>query len=440
IVLLHAGVGMLLASELVTDLTANEARMSIAEGQTASYTYDIRNTELAIVDRTSSEADRVVVVPQSMLADAAYRGTPITHPDLPFDVRVVEFLSNSNLKTSSPKQTNPATAGVGVSTVAVPVRSVNGITAGGGVNLPSAYVEFLDKQSGESSGVYLMSSLLDRPEFDRPGQKVGKYDAALRFKREPKPYSITLNEFRFDRYVGTNTAKNYSSDVRLVDNNRSIDREFRISMNNPLRYAGDTLYQADFDKRTEKTTVLQVVTNRGWMLPYVSLMVVGFGMLAQFAMTLGRFVNRRADEEAKAARKLAKQQAAAAEPGVAEPGIAESSDNEPSNAGWTSPRVWFPVVTALVMGGYLLGKARPPADEPLAMQVHEFGALPLAEGGRVKPYDTLARTTLQFLSARQEVELADGAKLPAITWMLDAITGKPIADSYRVFRLENLDL
>ena len=93
------------------------------------------------------------------------------------------------------------------------------------------------------------------------------------------------------------TPQNYSSDIRLVDDKRGVDRTLRIWMNNPLRYAGETLYQTDyiFDEDTgQEFTSLQVVNNRGWMLPYMACMIVGTGLAAQFLITLGRFRRRRA--------------------------------------------------------------------------------------------------------------------------------------------------
>ncbi len=68
-------------------------------------------------------------------------------------------------------------------------------------------------------------------------------------------------------------------------------------MNAPLRYAGETFYQSGFDDGecapAVKSTTLQVVTNFGWMIPYVACMIVITGMLAQFLITLGRFLKRR---------------------------------------------------------------------------------------------------------------------------------------------------
>ena len=67
-------------------------------------------------------------------------------------------------------------------------------------------------------------------------------------------------------------------------------------MNNPLRYGGETFYQSGLQQLRPGVdmTVLQVVTNDGWMIPYVSCMIVAVGMLAHFLMGLIRFLNRNA--------------------------------------------------------------------------------------------------------------------------------------------------
>src|SRR5439155_510093 len=79
-----------------------------------------------------------------------------------------------------------------------------------------------------------------------------------------EPYSMKLEDVRFDKYIGTNTAKNYSSKVHLSDKSRDVDADVTIWMNNPLRYAGQTFYQSSVgaDPITgEESTGLQVVTN-----------------------------------------------------------------------------------------------------------------------------------------------------------------------------------
>src|SRR5690606_15024225 len=90
-----------------------------------------------------------------------------------------------------------------------------------------------------------------------------------------------------------NITKNYSSRVQLRDPARSVDREFLLWMNNPLRYSGDTLYQSSFDQNEQGGTILQVATNPGWLTPYIACMIVGIGMAFHFGSTLLRFVDRR---------------------------------------------------------------------------------------------------------------------------------------------------
>lgn len=434
IVLLHAGIGLLMVGELVTDLYAVEGQMRIAEGETTNYAYDIRSCELAV---TTDEGDavRVTVVPDHLLARAAESVEPIEHPDLPFDLRVRRFDVNSVLATAKQDQPNPATAGAGLKRVAIAGRSVSGVAVDAGVNLPSAYVEPLDKESGESLGVWLVSasylpldggagnSLL--PQAIPVGDTT--HDVELRFKRLYKDYSVKLEDFRFDRYVGTNVPKNFSSDVIMRDPSRGVERPVRIWMNNPLRYAGDTLYQSGYDERTELATVLQVVTNGGWMIPYVSCMYVALGMLSHFTITLTRFARRRVEE----GNRLAARSEEAPDPAVwLAPGW------------WKRPSVWAPVVAAVFAAGYFGGKAEPLGDRADGMAIGRFGALPVAEGGRVKPIDTFARNTLQYLSARQEVipPDADGERISATEWLLDTASRAEGWQDHRVFRIENLEL
>ena len=56
-------------------------------------------------------------------------------------------------------------------------------------------------------------------------------------------------------------------------------------MNHPLRHAGETFYQASF-LRGDTGTVLQVVKNPGWLIPYVSCVVVTLGMLIHFGIRM----------------------------------------------------------------------------------------------------------------------------------------------------------
>ena len=183
------------------------------------------------------------------------------------------------------------------------------------------------------------------------------YSIALRFKRDYKPYTVQLIDVRKDDYLGTDTPRNYSSDVRILDPAHHVDREVHIWMNNPLRYAGDTLYQSGYHPGPPETTTLQVVKNTGWMIPYVGCMIVATGMLAHFSLTLTRFLRRR-DAEELAADDSADSEAAARHREIAPP-QGDSRRGRRSRSRWIG--VAIPAAVVVVLAGWLASKAVEPA-------------------------------------------------------------------------------
>ena len=298
IVLLHAGIALMMINELVVYGLHSEALMQIKEGETVNFAQDIRTVELAVVDPSDKDEDEVVVVPKALLEE----GATIHDDNLPFDVEVVRYLPNANLRELKSDEKPVADAGAGQRMTAEEVRPGTGADTTSKVDMPAAYVTLLDKHDHKPLGtrlVGIMQSLRNMPEQVTVDGKT--YDVYLRFKRDYKPYSMYLIDGRFDKYMGTDKPSNYSSDLRLVDTGRHVDRKVHIWMNNPLRYAGETFYQSqmDVDPATGREfTGLSVVANAGWMIPYVACMIVAVGMLAHFSIVLVRFVNRRTQASA----------------------------------------------------------------------------------------------------------------------------------------------
>jgi len=113
----------------------------------------------------------------------------------------------------------------------------------------------------------------------------------MRPRREYLPYTLRLKQFRHDRYPGTDIPKNFSSLVQIDNPARGEQRDVLISMNQPLRYGGKAFYQASFGKN-DTLSVLQVVENPGWLLPYVSCILVGAGLILHFMLALFRSLKR----------------------------------------------------------------------------------------------------------------------------------------------------
>ncbi|MFL2860500.1 MAG: cytochrome c biogenesis protein ResB [Pontiellaceae bacterium] len=303
-VLLHAGILLLLVGEFFTALFAVEATMTIREGETATFFDRSQQFELVLTDTSDEEVDRVTTIPQSFLKP----GKVVSLAALPFDLKVHARISNSNRPipldsvSEGLRASYPPYAGYGERLYVARSREVSGAT--GERNAPAVDVELLDRISGASLGRYILS-IWFYPNFvnqiwDMPTTVLYKgraYELYFRNRREPalaesgSPYAVTLLDFVHERYEGTQTPKDFSSEIRLVNEGDEIDRELRIWMNNPLRYAKRTFYQSGY-LPDDEGTVLQVVRNDSWMIPYLSCMIVFIGMAAQFGLSLKRMRKR----------------------------------------------------------------------------------------------------------------------------------------------------
>jgi len=125
-------------------------------------------------------------------------------------------------------------------------------------------------------------------------QQAGRsYVIAMRFSRSYKPFTLTLLKFSHDKYSGTEIPKNFSSRIRLETPAAKEDREVLVYMNNPLRYDGFTFYQASFEPGNDKVTVLQVVRNPSWLIPYIACTIMTLGLAWQFWIHLAAFIAKR---------------------------------------------------------------------------------------------------------------------------------------------------
>ena len=440
IVTIHLGVALVMFSELLVGLFAVEEQMQIAEGQTVNFARDLREIELAIVDSSEPDEDRVTVVPTDLLREDSV----VKHADLPFDIQILKRYDNAILtEPANAKSSNLATAGLGLQLVAEPAAGARGTDGSGAVDVAAVYAKLLPKTGGDfSENTYLFSQQFgdgeilttirqDRPEAIRVGDKT--YHVALRFKRTYKPYSIRLLDFNKTDYLGTSTARDFSAYIHIIDPSKDFDRDdIRIWMNNPLRFGGETFYQNSFtpaDGVHAETTTLSIVTNMGWMIPYVACMVVFVGMGAHFFATLTRFSLRLYRSEPP--------DESTVEPTVKQKRRRENKQPDKVAQHWGIATFAIPTLMIALVALFAL-KPRNSIDE--GMDLALFGRTPIVFEGRAKPIDTLARNALQRISNKQTLTDADGNRQPAILWLLDVISQAEDAEQHRVFRIENADV
>jgi ResB-like family protein len=279
---LHSGVILLLLGQLFTSLFQVESQMRLDQGETKNYSLSYYHDELAVIDTSAPDSDQVISIPDSQLSKGHKIGLPVDS----LEVGINEYFPNSVLLPPDqlPSSNYPH---LQIGPMAVSVQRERTYKENER-NMPTAAVSVL--QAGKPVGSWSLAAGFPRPVGFQAGGK--NYQIVLRPKRFYKPFAIQLVQFSHDRYAGTDIPKNFSSRIRLLDPSRHEDRETLIYMNHPLRYQGMTFYQSGFDNN-DATTILQVVKNPSWLIPYVSCSLIALGMVIQFGMHLTSFVRRR---------------------------------------------------------------------------------------------------------------------------------------------------
>jgi hypothetical protein len=227
----HAGLVLFLVGQFLTQRLAKESQMPIEVGQTVGYSENSRKAELVFKTSVDEKTDDVVAIPAGLLKPG-----PLSVPQLPFQIHVKSFFPNAELTMAQGQESSRATQGVGARVIAKPQAELLDDES---VNNATALIDI--SEGGKSLGVWMASVALGSKQTFLAGGK--EYEIEMRLARTYYPFSLTLKEFRHDRYPGTDIPKNFSSLVRIAHPAANEERDTLIYMNNPLRYEGKTFYQ-----------------------------------------------------------------------------------------------------------------------------------------------------------------------------------------------------
>jgi ABC-type transport system involved in cytochrome c biogenesis permease subunit len=69
--------------------------------------------------------------------------------------------------------------------------------------------------------------------------------------------------------------------------------------------------------------------------------------------------------------------------------------------------------------------------------LNDFGRVPVLVNGRIKPLDTVARTSILTIRGNQSIKTPSGEYLTPIQWLGDVLFNPAKADTYKIFLIEN---
>jgi hypothetical protein len=271
----HVGLLLYFAAAFFIFHLSKESYIHLADGEYSNVSRSYNNWEIAYWQASDGKR-RVTAVDSGNFRP----GTNITFKNLDFTLTVAQYYPNSDAYDSG-SSLNPG------------ILSVDGI----GLIRPKPMDK--EREKNTPGGVFDMvydgkshtMLLFGQQPGPVPVRINGKeYEFILRHTSYPLPFTLRLDHFKAEFHPGTDMAKSYESLVTISTG--SLTRQVRIYMNNPLRYKDYTIYQASYDKDSSgrQYSMLAVVKNSARVLPYISCLMVFFGLALHFLIQA--FVSR----------------------------------------------------------------------------------------------------------------------------------------------------
>lgn len=370
IIITHIGAMLLMQGGLLTALFSHEGYLDIIEGQSKSAVADYHAREFVIIDEESGDAV------QRLDHAELHAGYKIDGAGFPFTIGVLEYCQNCDI--SARENATELYQGMAQHMQIAP----KALNKNNEENLSGLTLSVTDRNGLERAVFVVLEEVPQHPRF-----QVG--DASYRFElrrtRRNLPFDVELVDFEKELYPGTNTAKSYSSLVRIRDN--GAEWESLISMNAPLRYKGYTFFQSSFAQTPngEEVSVLAVVWNAGRSFPYISGLVMCIGLL------LHLFVRQRKPDKKVAA--------------------------------------LLPFVTFLML---FSAPVKANSFQPdYQWDIQKLGQTPILHEGRMKPLDSFARAKMKRFSGQDD---------QAMEWLVTVIFDPARAENTPVMRVSDPEI
>lgn len=280
IIMIHYGLLFLLIGSLVEHYNSQESFVSLLEGEETTFSEDYYNSELVVWKEEADANNDGMVVQQVQSYDlnflgglrSGYERGIISFKDFGISLEPVYYYEHATASAVFEEG----------------VESVSGIKA---LNYQAPPKE---RERIMPGGLFILRAdflLLDRRVLLWEGEGApytletanGTYYIAIQRKRYAMPFRMKLRRFTRELYYASDIPKRFESEVTVFKEGDE-DLPARIYMNHPLRLDGLTFFQASFSMERDggKRSIFAVVDNLGYLVPYISSLIVTLGMLYHF--------------------------------------------------------------------------------------------------------------------------------------------------------------
>lgn len=145
------------------------------------------------------------------------------------------------------------------------------------------------KQGNKEKEVVLVGRKGMRPEHVKFQLGDLHYELAYGSKLIQLPFSVYLEDFVMERYVGTESPSSFSSHVVVVDLENNVEMPYHIYMNHVLDYGGYRFFQSNYEE-DEKGTILSVNHDApGTYITYLGYLLLTIGFIVNLLQPGARY-------------------------------------------------------------------------------------------------------------------------------------------------------
>ena len=286
VLIAHMGIIYLLVAGAVAHHFSQRGNMRIAEGATSNTAEDYFEHVVEVAEIKDGKPAVIQVIGGQYLTDLTGAATrSVSLSKMPIKLEVSGWLRNAE---PTPVDINTSLVGATACDGYYLMPKPDKVEAEG--NTPGCVVRVILGEGGKPE-TFLLSSLALEPVTLRHGERI--FTMVLRKRLWLMPFAVRLDKFTADFYPGTMKPSKFVSEITRIEDGRQAKAV--IQMNEPMRYANLTFYQASYDQLGQGPTakmasVLEVVSNPADKWPQYSLYVVAFGLLVHFIAKLAGFI------------------------------------------------------------------------------------------------------------------------------------------------------
>lgn len=282
----HFGIIFMLVAGGVAHHFSERGNMAVGEGEESNTAEDYFEYVVEVAEIKDGKAGKILVIRGKHLTDlAAGKNRLFKLPGMPFDLEIGGYLKNAMPVAITERAPDQGQLVADNYYLAERPSEINAEA-----NTAACYARVVQRD-GVKSDPFILAGASFHPFTLKQDGRVFTVD--MRKRLWPMPFTVKLDEFTAEFHPGTNRPSKFVSKITRVENGG--EAKVTIQMNEPMRYAGLTFFQASYGPPgagpgQKMYSVFEVVKNPADKWPEYSLYVVTFGMLVTFLTKLGGYL------------------------------------------------------------------------------------------------------------------------------------------------------